>query len=631
MNRLPFTRLYQVATLAAASFVFYVLIAWLSSDMPLPGAPLKGDFSYSAMLRDFWQQEQFNLYLGRPILILLAGLSLVTAGLAVVFALKVPDQRAVWNLSGAFACGSLAVSFFLFGKPHRHLLLFGMDANSAYLQLVEMLADYAALSSTILIARFFVAYPRPLTPEQIVTFYKISFEKSRAKLTVLGWRRRLLNLEARFVNSLRTSSAAQSQEIPIIRALLSDKVFLWILPLVAANAIVSKWGPIGQTAAIAGAVFGVMLSLNILQFWLVAIPLSHLPSIFRMHRESSFADDQAKVEWIEAATRSVGILMLTLCVMGGLVALSVAFIVPILDPQPNVWIVKSNAYIWVTLPIIFLPIAVAYAFVGALAMSIFYRGAVDPRIAAHKITVFGVMGLVVALVFILVERTIALKIAGLLGLGRDYGMLIAGAAVTAGFAPVRNRAETVVRQFVSRYMPLEAIMDGRRCVQVIAISDLTGFTTLSGKDEKQALLLAALLQKLASKLVGIHGGTIVKSMGDAILFRFDDATTCRVVLTKLHQDFAPAADQFGLVSLQLHSGAHMGDVTITQDGDVYGQTVNIVARIQGASEAGQILLSDTVASTMDSNAIRSVGQRTFKNIAEPIGCYAIDIPSLAGA
>ena len=164
------------------------------------------------------------------------------------------------------------------------------------------------------------------------------------------------------------------------------------------------------------------------------------------------------------------------------------------------------------------------------------------------------------------------------------------------------------------------MIEGERKTIVVALSDLSGYTLLSSRDEKQAMLLAALLQRQANKLTEAHGGRVVKSMGDAVMFAFDDATSAAQVLTALHRDFAPAADQIGIKALPVHSGAHLGEVTIAHDGDIYGQTVNVAERIQGTAGPGQIVVSEAFAIATEGASYRDMGPQQFRNVPEAISC-----------
>jgi class 3 adenylate cyclase len=253
-------------------------------------------------------------------------------------------------------------------------------------------------------------------------------------------------------------------------------------------------------------------------------------------------------------------------------------------------------------------------------LSIFYRGAVDPRLAARKITVYSVLSMLLAIVFVVVERTIALNFVAFFHLSQSTGAMIAFGGVALTAAPIKRHAEKMINGFVSGYLPLDSMIEGERKTMVVALSDLSGYTLLSSTDEKQAVLLAALLQRQAARLTKTHGGRVVKSMGDAVMFAFDDAASAGNVMKALHDGFASAADQLGLTALQVHSGAHLGEVTVARDGDLYGQTVNVAARIQGSAEPGQIVVSDAFASAYEGATYRNIGPRKFKNVPEVVSC-----------
>ena len=78
--------------------------------------------------------------------------------------------------------------------------------------------------------------------------------------------------------------------------------------------------------------------------------------------------------------------------------------------------------------------------------------------------------------------------------------------------------------------------------------------------------------------------------------------------------------------LPVHSGAHWGEVTVARDGDLYGQVVNIAARLQASSEAGQIVVSRAFAELARHVApMRDLGLRQFKNVADRIQCEELII------
>ena len=114
-------------------------------------------------------------------------------------------------------------------------------------------------------------------------------------------------------------------------------------------------------------------------------------------------------------------------------------------------------------------------------------------------------------------------------------------------------------------------------------------------------------------------------MGDAVMMEFASARDACSALEALHAAFPVAARAIGIPPLALHSGAHHGEVTIGPDDDLYGQTVNLAARLQGIAMDNQIVLSDKIveAALLDAEKIESLGPRVLKNIPESVACFAL--------
>ena len=133
----------------------------------------------------------------------------------------------------------------------------------------------------------------------------------------------------------------------------------------------------------------------------------------------------------------------------------------------------------------------------------------------------------------------------------------------------------------------------RRKLAAIVSADVVGYSRLMGEDE--ANTLAALRQwraELFGPIVEDHRGKIVKSMGDGWLVEFEsavDAVTCTIQVQE---------NLSGHEVLKLRIGLHIGDITHA-DGDIYGDGVNIAARLQEIAEPGAIVISDVTRRSID--------------------------------
>ena len=123
----------------------------------------------------------------------------------------------------------------------------------------------------------------------------------------------------------------------------------------------------------------------------------------------------------------------------------------------------------------------------------------------------------------------------------------------------------------------------------VAFVDLTGFTRLSEElGDEAAASLALRLGDVTVETVRGHGGRVVKLLGDGVLIRFGDAATA-VVATLALLDALPAA---GLPTG--HAGIASGPL-IVRDGDIFGRTVNLAARISDAAPDGRLWVTHAVA------------------------------------
>jgi TolB-like protein/Tfp pilus assembly protein PilF len=136
-------------------------------------------------------------------------------------------------------------------------------------------------------------------------------------------------------------------------------------------------------------------------------------------------------------------------------------------------------------------------------------------------------------------------------------------------------------------------------------------------------------------LIAAHAGRIVSTAGDGLLADFGsvvDALACAVEIQQVARDLNAAAPPDR--HLQLRIGVNLGDVIIADDNDLYGDGVNIAARLQTLAAPGGICLSQNVYDQVKNKLAldyRSAGTHRVKNIAEPVRVYAIGAATPAAA
>jgi class 3 adenylate cyclase/TolB-like protein len=168
-----------------------------------------------------------------------------------------------------------------------------------------------------------------------------------------------------------------------------------------------------------------------------------------------------------------------------------------------------------------------------------------------------------------------------------------------------------------------------RHLAAVWFADIVGYTALSSRDEDAAIRLVALLEESARAEIERHGGTLVKSLGDGVLARFPSTASAIRSALSLRDAFHAAADSEGLPS-RLRIGVHVGDVVIGPTGDVFGDGVNVAARLHEEAPPGRLIVSEDVwRQCRQRPELRfvSLGPRRLKGIDEPMIAYEV---ALAG-
>ncbi|MDX1406745.1 MAG: adenylate/guanylate cyclase domain-containing protein [Saprospiraceae bacterium] len=157
-----------------------------------------------------------------------------------------------------------------------------------------------------------------------------------------------------------------------------------------------------------------------------------------------------------------------------------------------------------------------------------------------------------------------------------------------------------------------------RRLAVIMFTDIVGYTALMAKDETRALDVLARNRQIQKLLIEQYRGTWLKEMGDGVLASFDSTTDA----LRCAASIIPAARN---ENIELRIGIHLGEVVFS-DRDVFGDGVNIAARVEGLAAPGSVLFTDQVYQDIRNKPdIRSVpmGKFNLKNVGVPVGIHAL--------
>ncbi|WOH51162.1 adenylate/guanylate cyclase domain-containing protein [Bradyrhizobium sp. sBnM-33] len=168
----------------------------------------------------------------------------------------------------------------------------------------------------------------------------------------------------------------------------------------------------------------------------------------------------------------------------------------------------------------------------------------------------------------------------------------------------------------------------RRLAAVLA-ADIAGYSLLMGRDEEGTLSqLKAFRKTLIDPTIAAHRGRIVKTTGDGMLVEFAsavDAARCAVEVQRSVSD--QNAGVPSNLRIQFRIGIHVGDI-IFDDNDIFGDGVNIAARLEGIAAPGGICISDDaqrqIRGKLDS-PFEDMGPQNLKNIAEPMRAWRLSV------
>src|SRR5262245_52951925 len=167
----------------------------------------------------------------------------------------------------------------------------------------------------------------------------------------------------------------------------------------------------------------------------------------------------------------------------------------------------------------------------------------------------------------------------------------------------------------------------QRKLAAIVAADVVGYSRLMGRDESGTL--ARLRKNRSERLDPVltkYAGRLVKLTGDGALIEFPSAVDALSAAIEFQQAMAEAnADQPADIGLVFRMGLHLGDLIVDGD-DLYGDGVNVAARLEVEAPAGGILISgnvrDAVAGRLKAT-FEDLGGLTLKNIERPVPAFSV--------
>src|SRR5690349_12909143 len=166
-----------------------------------------------------------------------------------------------------------------------------------------------------------------------------------------------------------------------------------------------------------------------------------------------------------------------------------------------------------------------------------------------------------------------------------------------------------------------------RKLVAILVADVAGYSRLMELDEEETHRRFSLLQREVIRApIGQHHGKIIKSTGDGVLVEFTsvvDAVHCAVEIQRRMSD--RNANVANDRRIEFRIGINLGDV-IVEPNEIYGDGVNVAARLEGLADPGGLCISHTAYDQVRdkvSYPFVDKGEHTVKNISRPVHVYAL--------
>jgi adenylate cyclase len=166
----------------------------------------------------------------------------------------------------------------------------------------------------------------------------------------------------------------------------------------------------------------------------------------------------------------------------------------------------------------------------------------------------------------------------------------------------------------------------KRKLTAILSADVKGYSRLMGEDEAETVKTLTTYRKIMGELIQQHRGRVIDSPGDNILAEFAsvvDAVQCSVAAQNEFK--ARNAELPEDRRMEFRIGVNLGDV-IEEEGRIYGDGVNIAARLEALANPGGICISKTAFDHIETKlplGYEYLGEQTVKNIAKPVGAYRV--------
>jgi len=166
----------------------------------------------------------------------------------------------------------------------------------------------------------------------------------------------------------------------------------------------------------------------------------------------------------------------------------------------------------------------------------------------------------------------------------------------------------------------------RRLVAIV-VADVVGFSRMMATNEDDTMAVLRAHRNVLDPVVLNHGGRVVKGTGDGFIVEFPSVTAAVDACVEAQRIMAIRNEELPESRrMEFRMGVNLGDVVEDETGDLFGDGVNVAARIEAEADPGGVVVSDAVARAIAGTtnvALEDAGERTLKNIPRPVRIWKL--------
>lgn len=192
--------------------------------------------------------------------------------------------------------------------------------------------------------------------------------------------------------------------------------------------------------------------------------------------------------------------------------------------------------------------------------------------------------------------------------------------------------ETIPKTGYRLIAPVRALAEDKtepaleRKLAAILYADVAGYSRLTGEDEERTHRTLSTHLDLFANVIKTHKGSVVHYAGDAVLAEFETVTEALSGAVEVQRELRAHEEALdGAPAVQFRIGINVGEVIVDRD-DIYGDGVNVAARLEGLADPGGICISESVRAAVGNKLpldYESLGEQSVKNIADPVRAYRV--------